>query len=58
MENYVRRQPIEIILNSKRGAKFDNLDGHKYFDLDKELVARKEEKILLHLKNAFVPFSF
>jgi len=56
--NYVPRQPIEIILNSKRGVKFNTLDGHKYFDLDKEIVARKNEKILLHLKKAFIPFSF
>lgn len=57
-KRYVPRQPIEIILNSKRGTKIGDLDGYKYFDLDKEVVARKDERILLHLKKAFIPFSF
>lgn len=56
--NYVKRQPIEIVLNSKRGTNIGNLDGFKFFELDKEIVARKDEKILLHLKKAFIPFSF
>jgi len=55
---YIPRQPIEIILNSKRGTAVADLDGHKIFELDKEVVARKDERILLHLKKAFVPFSF
>lgn len=59
MENYyVKRQPIEVVLNSGRGTKIGNLDGYKFFELDKEIVARKDEKILLHLKKAFIPFSF
>ena len=33
-------------------------DGHKFFELDKEIIARKDENILLHLKKAFIPFSF
>tara|TARA_Y100001937_G_scaffold21608_1_gene30483 strand:- start:612 stop:1607 length:996 start_codon:yes stop_codon:yes gene_type:complete len=56
--NYVKRQPIEIVLNSKRGTNIGSLDGFKFFELDKEIVARKDEKILLHLKKAFIPFSF
>jgi hypothetical protein len=58
MDNYVRRQPIEIILNSKRGTKIGEIDGYKFFDLENEVVARKDEKILLHLKKGFIPFSF
>lgn len=58
MDNYIPRQPIEIILNSKRGTKISDLDGHKIFDLDKALTARKGEKMLLYLKKAFIPFSF
>lgn len=55
---YTPRQPIEIILNSKRGTTIGSLDGHKFFELEKEVVARKGEKILLHLKKSFIPFSF
>ena len=55
---YIPRQPIEIILNSKRGTNNAELDGYKYFELDREVVARKNEKILLYLKKAFIPFSF
>jgi len=55
---YVPRQPIEIILNSKRGTKIGDLDGYKFFELEKEIVARKNERILLYLKKAFIPFSF
>ncbi len=58
MDNYIPRQPIEIILNSKRGTKIGDLDGHKFFDLDTAISARKNEKILLYLKKAFIPFSF
>ena len=58
MDKYVKRQPIEIILNSKRGTKIGDIDGYKFFDLDTEISARKDEKILLHLKKAFIPFSF
>ena len=36
MDKYVKRQPIEIILNSKRGTKIGDIDGYKYFDLDNE----------------------
>jgi len=55
---YIERQSIEIILNSKRGRQIGDKDGYKYFDLDKEITARKDEKILLYLKKAFIPFSF
>lgn len=58
MIDYVERQPIEIILNSDRGTEIGTLDGYKFFELDQEVVARKDEKILLHLKKAFIPFSF
>lgn len=57
-DNYVNRQPLEIILNSKRGTQIGTVDGFKFFDLDREISARKDEKILLHLKKAFIPFSF
>jgi hypothetical protein len=56
--DYTPRQPIEIILNSKRGTNIGSLDGHKFFELEKEVVARKGEKILLYLKKSFIPFSF
>ena len=52
------RQPLEIILNSKRGVKIGELDGFKYFILDDEIQARPDEKIMIHLKKAFLPFSF
>lgn len=55
---YIPRQPIEIILNSNRGTNIGTLDGHKYFELDREVVARKDERILLYLKKGFIPFSF
>tara|TARA_R100001591_G_scaffold39926_2_gene51588 strand:+ start:11402 stop:12745 length:1344 start_codon:yes stop_codon:yes gene_type:complete len=55
---YLPRQPIEIILNSKRGTQIGSTDGHKRFELDKEIVARKDENLLLYLKKAFIPFSF
>jgi len=55
---YVPRQPIEIILNSKRGTKIGSLDGHKSFELEQEIVARKDEDLLIYLKKAFIPFSF
>ncbi len=57
--NYIPRQPIEIILNSPNGTIMGGTkDGHKFFELDKEITARKDENILLHLKKAFIPFSF
>ena len=48
----------QLILNSDRGTEIGTLDGYKFFELDQEIVARKDEKILLHLKKAFIPFSF
>lgn len=57
--NYIPRQPIEIILNSPNGTIMGGTkDGHKFFELTKEITARKDEIILLHLKKAFIPFSF
>lgn len=56
--NYTPRQPIEIILNSKTGTKIGELDGHKFYELEREISARKNEIMLLHLKKAFIPFSF
>jgi len=56
--NYIKRQPVEIVLSSKEGTIFSILDGHKFFTLETEVVARKDEKILLYLKKAFIPFSF
>lgn len=55
---YVPRQPIEIILKSNRGTTIGDLDGSKLFDLETEIVARKDEDLLLYLKKAFIPFSF
>jgi len=55
---YIQRQPIEIILKSNRGTQIGNVDGHKRFELEKEIVARKDEDLLLYLKKAFIPFSF
>ena len=55
---YVPRQPIEIILNSKRGTEIGTVDGHKRFELEQEIVARKDEDLLIYLKKAFIPFSF
>lgn len=56
--NYVQRQSVEIILNSKNGTNLNNLDGHKIFLLEQEIASRKDERMLLHLKKAFIPFSF
>ena len=55
---YVPRQPIEIILSSKRGTRIGDVDGHKSFELEQEIVARKDEDLLVYLKKAFIPFSF
>lgn len=57
-DNYVPRLPIEIVLNSKNGTLVSSLDGHKFYELQSEVVARKDENIVLHLKKAFIPFSF
>ena len=57
-KEYIQRQPIEIILKSKRGTNIADLDGHKFFELEKEIIANKGELILLHLKKSFIPFSF
>jgi len=57
-ENYTPRLPLEIILSSKNGTTISNLDGHKFYNLSNEIVARKDENIILHLKKAFLPFSF
>ena len=56
--NYIQRLPIEIILNSKQGTNISLLDGHKFYDLESEIVARKDEQILFYLKKCFIPFSF
>ena len=55
---YIPRQPIEIILNSKNGTDLNNLDGHKIYLLEQEISSRKDERLLLYLKKAFLPFSF
>lgn len=55
---YIQRFPIEIILNSNDGVIFDDLDGHKIFNLSAEINARSDEILLLFLKKAFIPFSF
>jgi len=55
---YIPRNPIEIILNSKRGTKIGDVDGHKRFELEQEIVSRKDEDLLIYLKKAFIPFSF
>ena len=55
---YIQRQPIEIILKSNRGTQIGDVDGHKRFELEKEIVARKDEDLLLYLKKGFIPFSF
>jgi len=57
-ENYTPRLPIEIILNSKNGTSINNQDGNKFYNLISEIVARKDELIIIHLKKAFIPFSF
>lgn len=57
-DNYVPRLPVEIVLNSKNGTLISTLDGHKFYELESEVVARKDENIVLHLKKAFIPFSF
>jgi len=57
-ENYTPRLPLEIILNSNNGTTISNLDGHKFYNLNTEIVARKDENILVYLKKAFLPFSF
>ena len=56
--DYVPRQPIEVVLNSKNGTELNNLDGHKLYLLEQEISSRKDERILLYLKKAFIPFSF
>ncbi len=57
-DNYIQRLPIEIILNSKNGIQIGDTDGHKFYELQSEITARKDENIILHLKKAFIPFSF
>jgi len=57
-DNYVQRLPIEIILNSKNGRTINNQDGNKFYNLITEITARKDELIIIHLKKAFIPFSF
>ncbi len=61
-DEYIRptifRQPIEIILNSKRGTTLGGIDGYKFFSLEEELKCNKDEYFLLYLKKAFIPFSF
>tara|TARA_R110000765_G_scaffold89154_1_gene170235 strand:- start:349 stop:1332 length:984 start_codon:yes stop_codon:yes gene_type:complete len=57
-DNYIPRLPVEIVLNSKFGTEINDLDGHKFYELESEIVARKDENIIIHLKKAFIPFSF
>ena len=57
-DNYIPRLPVEIVLNSKTGTEISGKDGHKFYELENEIVARKDETIVLHLKKAFIPFSF
>lgn len=56
--NYVPRNPVEIVLSSKNGTQIGQLDGKKNYELEAEVIARKDERILLYLKKAFIPFSF
>jgi len=56
--NYSKREPVEIILNSKNGTNLNNLDGHKIYILEQEISSRKDERLLIYLKKAFLPFSF
>jgi len=56
--SYIQRFPVEIILNSNDGQIFNNLDGHKIFNLSAEINARSDEILLIFLKKAFIPFSF
>ena len=56
--NYVPRNPVEIVLSSKNGTQIGDLDGKKNYELEAEVIARKDERILLYLKKAFIPFSF
>ena len=57
-DNYIPRLPVEIVLNSQFGTEISGNDGHKFFELESEVVARKDEIIVLYLKKAFIPFSF
>tara|TARA_R110002074_G_scaffold319674_1_gene490003 strand:- start:570 stop:1541 length:972 start_codon:yes stop_codon:yes gene_type:complete len=56
--NYIPRNPVEIVLSSKNGTQIGDLDGKKVYELESEVIARKDERILLYLKKAFIPFSF
>ena len=56
--NYIPRNPVEIVLSSKNGLQIGDLDGKKIYELESEIIARKDERMLLHLKKAFIPFSF
>ena len=59
IDNYIPRLPVEIVLNSKFGTEITSgIDGHKFYELESEIVARKDENIIIHLKKAFIPFSF
>lgn len=55
---YIPRQPIEIVLHSQKGTTLGDLDGYKFFELEKEISARKGQNLLLYLKKGFIPFSF
>ena len=57
-DNYIPRLPVEIVINSQFGTEISGNDGHKFYELENEVVARKDEIIVLHLKKAFIPFSF
>tara|TARA_R110002153_G_scaffold86672_4_gene215127 strand:+ start:6973 stop:7905 length:933 start_codon:yes stop_codon:yes gene_type:complete len=56
--NYIQRLPVEIVIDSKDGEVFNNLDGHKIYNLTGEINARSDEILLFYLKKAFIPFSF
>jgi len=56
--DYIPREPIEVVLNSKNGTDLNNLDGHKIYLLEQEISSRKDERLLLFLKKVFLPFSF
>jgi len=56
--NYIQRLPVEIVIDSKDGQVFNNLDGHKIYNLTGEINAKSDEILLFYLKKAFIPFSF
>ena len=51
--DYIPREPIEVVLNSKNGTDLNNLDGHKIYLLEQEISSRKDERLLLFLKKLY-----